>query len=219
MNVLIFVMVLYVMFWIVIEFEVCLCVFELCYYIYYLFNWWFNSGVCLFVQICGWVVNCFYYQICILFKDVVILLNCFDCDMWCCWIQWLIDYDGQGDNVGGIEVWVWFGEVCGLMCDELWLFEYVLFGVCFVVDVYVNFVWCVLWQEVVCLLLIEMFVLQIYFDWFVGWLLYYLWIELVGLYYFCSCVLFVQCDVEYGFVVMFVYFMILDVQQCVFGIL
>lgn len=202
-----------------VEFEWVLCDKGCYYYIYYLFYVVMYEGCVSCEQIQGWVVNCFYYQVNILLKDVVILVNCFDCEVCCEWIQCIFDYDGVFGEVGGIEVWLCLVEVVGLECEQVFFEEWVLFGVCFVVDVYVNFVCCVSWQEVVSSLLIEFFVLQIYQLWLDSWLCYYLWIEVVGYEYFCSCLVQVWCDVEYGLWIILEYYWICEVQECMLDIL
>lgn len=205
--------------WMFEEFEVKLCVKSVSYYIYYFFQVMMYEGKCSCEQFQVWVVNCYYYQISILIKDVVIMFNCLDCEVCWYWVQCIFDYDGYGGEDGGIEVWICFGEVVGLSCEDIVLQKLVLFGVCFVVDVYINFVWCSLWQEVVVLLLIELFVLIIYKFCFDYWLIYYLWIELEGYDYFQCCLIEVLCDVINGLCIMFGYFNICELQERVFDIL
>ncbi len=139
-----------------------------------------NSGQCTPEQMQGWVVNRFYYQICIPHKDAAILANMPDRDQRRLWIQRILDHDGTQGEEGGIEAWLRLGEACGLKRDELTSLKHVLPGVRFAVDAYVNFGRTRPWQEAVCSSLTELFAPEIHKKRLASWPQYYPWIEPEG---------------------------------------
>jgi pyrroloquinoline-quinone synthase len=176
------------------------------YHIHHTFNMRMNSGQCSPQQIRGWVANRFYYQINIPLKDAAILSNCPDRHTRRLWIQRLLDHDGTGDDAGGIEAWVRLADAVGLEREALWSLDYVLPGVRFAVDAYVNFARRAPWQEAVCSSLTEMFAPQIHRDRLAGWPSLYPWIDTDGLQYFRSRIPLAQRDVEHGLDVTLNYF-------------
>jgi len=73
------------------------------YHIHHPFNVMLNSGVASREQIQGWVANRFYYQINIPIKDAAILSNCDDRSVRRNWVQRILDHDGYGEDLGGID--------------------------------------------------------------------------------------------------------------------
>ncbi len=108
-------------------------------------------------QIRGWVANRFYYQIAIPRKDSAIMANTPDREVRRKWLQRVLDHDGYGDDPGGIEAWIQLGIACGLSRDEMTSLKFVLPGVRFAVDAYVNFARTATWQEAACSSLTELF--------------------------------------------------------------
>lgn len=176
------------------------------YHIHHPFNVRMNSGRCSPDEIRSWVANRFYYQINIPLKDAAILSNCDDRETRRLWVQRILDHDGHGDDAGGIEAWVRLGEAVGVSREALWLLTYVVPGVRFAVDAYVNFARRAPWQEAVCSSLTEMFAPQIHKDRLAGWPEAYPWIAQEGLQYFRSRIPLAQRDVEHGLAVTLDYF-------------
>jgi pyrroloquinoline-quinone synthase len=154
------------------------------YHIHHPFNIRMNSGQLSPRQIRGWVQNRFYYQACIPLKDAAMLSNCPDRSVRREWIRRILDHDGYGDEEGGIEAWIQLGEAVGIKQDELTSLQYVVPGVRYAVDAYVNFARTRPWQETVCASLTEMFAPQIHEQRLANWPQHYPWIDPKGLAYF-----------------------------------
>ena len=98
-----------------------------------------NEGLLNPTEIRLWAANRFYYQRSIPLKDAAILSNCSDREIRREWIERIIDHDGRGEDKGGIEAWLRLGEAVGITRAELLDERYVLPGVRYAVDAYVNF--------------------------------------------------------------------------------
>jgi len=183
------------------------------YHIHHPFNLKMNSGGCSPGQIRGWVANRFYYQINIPLKDAAILSNCPDREVRRCWVQRILDHDGNGTEPGGIEAWAHLADAVGLTREELWSLRHVTPGVRFAVDAYVNFARRAPWQEAVCSSLTEMFAPQIHRDRLASWPLHYPWIEPEGLAYFRSRISLALRDVEQGLAITLDYFVRREQQE------
>src|SRR5262252_9780211 len=157
-----------------------------------------NSGQCTKAQVQGWVYNRFYYQTSIPVKDASILANMPDRDQRRQWILRIIDHDGTQGDEGGIEAWLRLGDACGLKREDMQSLEYVLPGVRFAVDAYVNFARHAPWQEAVCSSLTELFAPEIHKQRLATWPEHYPWIESEGLQYFRNRVSQARRDVEQG---------------------
>lgn len=168
------------------------------YHINHPFHIRMNSGQCTVEEVRGWVANRYYYQISIPIKDAAILSNCTDQAVRRDWVQRIIDHDGKGDNVGGIEAWLKLGEACGIPREELIDLRHVLPSVRFAVDAYVNFARKATWQEAACSSLTEMFAPEIHQKRLDGWPEYYPWIDFDGLTYFRNRLSEARRDVEHG---------------------
>lgn len=176
------------------------------YHIHHPFNVRMNEGSLRADQIRGWVANRFYYQVNIPQKDGAIIANCPDRATRRLWVRRILDHDGAdanpddnpNDNPGGIEAWVRLGEAVGLERDALWSQRYVVPGVRFAVDAYVNFARRAPWQEAVCSSLTEMFAPKIHKDRLANWPRHYGWIDPDGLAYFRSRIALAERDVEHG---------------------
>ena len=171
------------------------------YHIHHPFNVMLNTGRASPEQIRGWVANRFYYQISIPVKDAAILANCDDRAVRRNWVQRILDHDGYGDDLGGIESWLRLAEAVGL--ERAWVesLSQVLPGVRFAVDAYVNFARRSPWPEAVCSSLTELFAPEIHKQRLAGWPDYYPWIDRSGLHYFQSRVSLARRDVEFGLAV------------------
>src|SRR6185503_18522686 len=87
------------------------------------------------------------------------------------------DHDGTQGNEGGIEAWLRLGEACGLKRDDVQSLKYVLPGVRFAVDAYVNFARRAAWQEAACSSLTELFAPAIHKKRLENWPQHYPWVE------------------------------------------
>jgi pyrroloquinoline-quinone synthase len=171
------------------------------YHIHHPFNVMLNTGQAAPEQIRGWVANRFYYQISIPIKDAAILANCDDRAVRRNWVQRILDHDGYGDDLGGIESWLRLAEAAGLERSKVESLSEVLPGVRFAVDAYVNFARRAPWPEAVCSSLTELFAPEIHKQRLAGWPEYYPWIDRSGLHYFQSRVSLARRDVEFGLAV------------------
>ncbi|HEX2332502.1 MAG TPA: pyrroloquinoline-quinone synthase PqqC [Burkholderiales bacterium] len=157
-----------------------------------------NSGRCTKVQVQGWVLNRFYYQVSIPLKDAAILANMPEREHRRRWIQRILDHDGTQGNEGGIEAWLRLGEAVGLAREEVASLRHVLPGVRFAVDAYVNFARRAPWQEAVCASLTELFAPEIHKERLAGWPQHYPWIDPAGYAYFRGRLAEARRDVEHG---------------------
>jgi pyrroloquinoline-quinone synthase len=171
------------------------------YHIHHPFNVMLNTGKATPEQIRGWVANRFYYQISIPIKDAAILANCDERAVRRNWVQRILDHDGYGDDLGGIESWLRLAEAVGLRRLQVESLAEVLPGVRFAVDAYVNFARRAPWPEAVCSSLTELFAPEIHNQRLAGWPDYYPWIDRSGLHYFQSRVSLARRDVEFGLAV------------------
>ncbi len=146
----------------------------------------------------GWVANRFYYQTAIPIKDAAIMANCRERDVRRHWVQRILDHDGYGEDVGGIEAWLQLGEAVGLTRTELQDERHVLPGVRFAVDAYVNFARRATWQEAACSSLTELFAPKIHQRRLDNWPSIYPWIDERGYRYFRKRLSEARRDVEHG---------------------
>ena len=116
-----------------------------------------NQGLLSPTEIKLWAANRFYYQESIPLKDAAILSNCSDRQIRREWIERIIDHDGRGEDKGGIEAWLRLGEAVGVSRAELLDERYVLPGVRYAVDAYVNFCRTQPWIMAIASSLTELF--------------------------------------------------------------
>lgn len=154
-------------------------------HIHHPFNVRLNNGGCTPDEIRLWVLNLFYYQVCISRRDAAILANMPDRAHRRVWIERLLDHDGyddyEGSAAGGLEAWTQLALAVGLTRKDLWSLQGVAPAVRFACDAYVNFASRAPWQEAVCASLTEMFAPQLHKDRLASWPLHYPWIEPSGL--------------------------------------
>lgn len=189
------------------------------YHIYHPFQVAMNSGRSTQKQIQGWVANRYYYQISIPIKDAAILANCAERDVRREWIQRILDHDGRQGEEGGIEAWLRLGEAVGLTRDEIISQEWVLPGVRFACDAYVNFARRASWQEAACSSLTELFAPEIHQNRLSTWPDHYPWIDVEGYGYFRGRLSEARRDVEHGLAITLDHFQTRDQQDCALGIL
>ena len=168
------------------------------YHIHHPFHVAMNSGRCTKVQVQGWVLNRFYYQVSIPIKDAAVLANMPEREHRRRWVQRILDHDGTQASEGGIEAWLRLGEAVGLAREEVTSLRHVLPGVRFAVDAYVNFARRAPWQEAVCASLTELFAPQIHKERLAGWPQHYPWIDPAGYAYFRGRLAEARRDVEHG---------------------
>jgi pyrroloquinoline-quinone synthase len=189
------------------------------YHIYHPYQVAMNSGKLTKEQIQGWVYNRFYYQVAIPIKDGAILSNMPDREHRRKWIQRIIDHDGTEGDEGGIEAWIWLGEACGLQREDITSQKYVLPGVRFAVDAYINFGRRAPWQEAVCSSLTELFAPEIHKERLSNWPQHYPWIDQSGYAYFRKRLSEARRDVEHGLTVTLDYFKTREQQMRALDIL
>ncbi|WP_233208730.1 pyrroloquinoline-quinone synthase PqqC [Zhongshania marina] len=189
------------------------------YHIHHPFHVAMHQGLCSKTQIRAWVANRFYYQSNIPIKDAAVLANCPDQATRREWVQRIIDHDGRGDDLGGIEAWLYLGEACGLSREDLLNHRHVLPGVRFAVDAYVNFARRASWQEAACSSLTEMFAPEIHQRRLDTWPEHYPWIDTKALSYFRKRLSEARRDVDHGLSVTLDYFRSAAQQQHALNIL
>ena len=195
------------------EFERQLRAKESRYHIHHPFHIAMNNGGCTREQVQGWVYNRFYYQIAIPIKDAAVLANMPDRDQRRQWVLRILDHDGTQGDEGGIEAWLRLGEACGLRREDVQSLKYILPGVRFAVDAYVNFARRAPWQEAVCSSLTELFAPAIHQKRLDNWPLYYPWIEPQGYQYFRKRLSEARRDVEHGLHVTLDHFKTREAQE------
>ena len=145
-----------------------------------------------------WVANRFYYQINIPIKDALILSSCPEREVRQQWIQRIIDHDGGPGEEGGIEAWLRLGEAMGVNRRDLVGQRFLLPGVRFAVDGYVNFCRSKPWLEAVAASLTEMFAPLIVKERLAAMLSHYQWVDPSGLQYFKNRLTQAPRDAEYA---------------------
>src|SRR2546426_646234 len=145
-----------------------------------------------------WVANRFYYQISIPIKDALILSSCPEREVRQHWIQRIIDHDGRPGEEGGIEAWLRLGEAMGVKREDLVGQRFLLPGVRFAVDAYVNFCRFRPWLEAVAASLTEMFAPLIVKERLAAMLSHYKWVDPAGLQYFKNRLTQAPRDAEYA---------------------
>jgi len=135
------------------------------------------------------------------------------------WIQRILDHDGTKDQEGGIEAWLRLAEACGLKREDVTSLKYVLPGVRFAVDAYVNFARRAPWQEAACSSLTELFAPEIHQKRLEGWPVHYPWIDADGYAYFRKRLSEARRDVEHGLQITLDYFKTRAEQERALGIL
>ena len=168
------------------------------YHINHEFHILMNSGKLDKPAIQGWVANRFYYQVAIPVKDAAIMSNCWDREVRRHWIQRIIDHDGMEGDEGGIEAWLLLGEAVGLKRKDLWSHKFLLPGVKFAIDAYINFARQQPWEVAASSSLTELFAPKIHQKRLDKWPEYYPWIDEKGYNYFRKRLKEARRDVQHG---------------------
>ena len=146
-----------------------------------------------------WVLNRYYYQKIIPMKDAVILSNCPERDVRRNWIVRITDHDGiTGGAGGGIEAWLRLGEALGVAPEDMLSERYVLPGVRYACDAYLNFCRQRPWIVAVASSLTELFgpkAIKVRLDAFEK---HYPWVDFEGLAYFQARLQLAPRDAEYA---------------------
>jgi pyrroloquinoline-quinone synthase len=145
-----------------------------------------------------WVANRYCYQQAIPLKDAAILSNCPERAVRRAWIQRIIDHDGRQGSEGGLEAWLRLAEAMGVSRDVLLSGTWVLPGVRFAVDAYVQFCRTQPWLEAVAASLTELFAPTLVSERLSAILTHYQWIEPEGLQYFRNRLTQAPRDAEYA---------------------
>ena len=133
-----------------------------------------------------WVINRFYYQLCIPIKDAAILSNCPVREVRRIWLHRITDHDGTKNDEGGIGAWLRLGEACGVGRSLMLSGRQVAPGVRFAVDAYVNFARTQPWPVAIASSLTELFAPDLMAQRLEAFKRYYRWIDVRGLEYFRS---------------------------------
>ncbi|PHR81085.1 MAG: pyrroloquinoline quinone biosynthesis protein C [Colwellia sp.] len=191
------------------------------YHIHHPFHIAMHKGECSEEEIRGWVANRFYYQVNIPIKDAAIMANCRDIKTRRLWIQRILDHDGNAgeQTLGGIEAWLRLGEAVGLDRQDLLDEKFVLPGVRFAVDAYVNFARKASWQQAACSSLTEMFAPEIHQSRLDSWPQNYPWIKPEGLEYFQIRLSQARRDVNHGLQITLDHFTSREAQEEALNIL
>ena len=104
-----------------------------------------------------WAANRWYYQCMLPVKDAAIISNCPLPEIRRAWLPRIVYHDGTEEGTGGREYWLRLCEALGLDRAEVLDERYVVPGVRFAVDAYVNFARTRPWLEAIASGLTEMF--------------------------------------------------------------
>ena len=168
------------------------------YHIHHEFHQRMNSGQLDKAAIQGWVANRFYYQTTIPRKDAAIMANCPDREVRRHWAQRIIDHDGSEGDEGGIEAWLLLGEAVGLQRADLLSHRFLLPGVRFAIDAYLDFARRQPWEVAASSSLTELFAPNIHQARLDNWPKHYPWIDERGYRYFRKRLSEARRDVEHG---------------------
>lgn len=99
-----------------------------------------HEGLLTRSQLQTWVLNRYYYQTRIPIKDALIVAKSEEPHFRRVWLHRIVDHDGAEVGEGGLELWMRLGEALGVPRERMEGLSYVLSGVRFACDAYVNFV-------------------------------------------------------------------------------
>jgi pyrroloquinoline-quinone synthase len=162
------------------------------------FHIYMNTGRLTPDQVRGWVANRFYYQQSIPRKDAAIISNMPRRELRRLWLHRITDHDGVHEGEGGIEAWLKLAEASGLTREEVLDERFVLPGVRFAVDSYVNFARTRPWPIAVASSLTELFAPDLMKERLLAFEHYYSWVAPWGLQYFRSRILQARVDSDQG---------------------
>jgi len=131
-----------------------------------------------------WVANRWYYQEVLAQKNAAIVANCPLPEVRRVWLPRSGFYDGRHDDEGGRADWLALADAVGLSREDLLAGRWLLRGVRFAVDAYLNFCRNRPWYEGVAAALTEMFAPDHMSDRVLAWREHYDWIKPDGYAYF-----------------------------------
>lgn len=198
------------------DFELELRKMENMYHIHHPFQQKMNRGEFTKKQMQGWIINRFYYQCMIPIKDMAIIANNPPIEHRRLWIQRVNTHIKPN---GALEAWINLGVAVGLNKEDLISHKYVLPGVKFAIDAYVNYTRNAKWEEAAMSSLSEMFALKIHKLRLDTWPLLYPWIDENALSYFKKRLLDTPKDNIHALDIVLNYFNTYELQQKAFGIL
>jgi pyrroloquinoline-quinone synthase len=91
-------------------------------------------------QLQAWALNRYYYQSVIPIKDAIILSRSDDAAFRRAWRKRILDHDGDGTQLGGIEKWILLAEATGLNREQVTSQRGLLPGVLYAVNAYLDLV-------------------------------------------------------------------------------
>jgi pyrroloquinoline-quinone synthase len=162
------------------------------------FNALMHQGKLTRRQLQAWIENRFYYQWTIPRKDATILARADDREFRRAWITRITDHDGVGDTEGGISKWYRLAEAAGLDAADVASLRYVLPGVRFTVDAYVNLCATRPLTDAVASSLTELFAPVLMADRIVALEKLYPWLNKSGLDYFRARLSLAARDSDFG---------------------
>jgi pyrroloquinoline-quinone synthase len=126
------------------------------------------------------------------------MANCPDREVRRHWAQRIIDHDGSEGDEGGIEAWLLLGEAVGLQRADLLSHRFLLPGVRFAIDAYLDFARRQPWEVAASSSLTELFAPNIHQARLDNWPKHYPWIDERGYRYFRKRLSEARRDVKHG---------------------
>jgi pyrroloquinoline-quinone synthase len=145
-----------------------------------------HSGELTKPQLQQWVLNRYYYQTRIPIKDALIVSKSNDSAFRRMWVRRIRDQDGDGDDEGGLVLWLRLADAVGLDRAEVASLRSVLPGVRFACDAYVDLVRQSSLLEAVASSLTEFFAPELMSRRIQAWERHYPWVDPAMLGYFRS---------------------------------
>jgi len=145
-----------------------------------------HAGTLSREQLQAWVRNRYYYQTRVPIKDALILSKSEDPAFRRTWIHRIHDHDGASHETGGLALWLLLAEGVGLERDDVASLRYVLPGVRFACDGYVQLVRERSLLEAVASSLTEFFAPDLMSRRIAAWEQHYPWVRPDVLAYFRS---------------------------------
>lgn len=198
------------------EFETKLREMQNMYHIHHPFQQKMNRGEFSKRQMQAWVANRFYYQCIIPLKDTAVLANNPPLKHRRLWIQRVNTHLKEN---GALEAWLKLAEALDLSREDMLSHKYVLPGVKFAIDAYLDFTRYHSWEESAASSLSEMFALKIHKLRLDTWPLLYPWIEKEALLYFQKRLMDTPKDNIHALDIVLNHFNTYELQQEAFKIL
>ena len=145
-----------------------------------------HGGDCSKTEVRAWALNRYLYQAMIPIKDATILSRMHDSASRRAWRERLVDHDGSGDTLGGVEKWLRLTDSLGFRRSYVVSIEGVLPATRFAVEAYVNFCAQRPLLEAIASSLTELFSPQIIGERVAGMLAHYPFVSANTLVYFTA---------------------------------